>query len=82
MKAAAMSTSRRNFLNPLGPKALVDHDLAEPNAVPTNAAYAFTEQGVPMLASVLNNERAIGVGNLNMRASVRLRRVISTRMIT
>jgi len=35
--------------------------------------YAFTEQGVAMLSSVLNSERAIAVNVLIMRAFVRLR---------
>ena len=39
--------------------------------------YAFTEQGVAMLSSVLNSKRAIDVNILIMRAFVRLRRLIS-----
>src|SRR5436190_6300661 len=35
--------------------------------------HAFTEQGVAMLSSVLNSERAIGVNIAIMRAFVRLR---------
>jgi len=38
--------------------------------------YVFTEQGVAMLSSVLNSERAIQVNILIMRAFVRLRRVL------
>jgi len=40
--------------------------------------YAFTEQGVAMLSSVLKSERAIEVNILIMRAFVRLREIIST----
>ena len=40
--------------------------------------YVFTEQGVAMLSSVLNSERAVQVNIAIMRAFVRLRRVIST----
>jgi len=40
--------------------------------------YAFTEQGVAMLSSVLKSERAIEVNILIMRAFVRLREMIST----
>jgi hypothetical protein len=40
--------------------------------------YAFTEQGVAMLSSVLHSERAIGVNIAVMRAFVRLREVLST----
>ena len=38
---------------------------------------AFTEQGVAMLSSVLNSEKAIEVNVLIMRAFVRLRKVLS-----
>lgn len=40
--------------------------------------YAFTEQGVAMLSSVLNSDRAIEVNILIMRAFVKLREMIST----
>ena len=40
--------------------------------------YAFTEQGVAMLSSVLNSERAIQVNIAIMRAFVRLKTIIST----
>ena len=40
--------------------------------------YAFTEQGVAMLSSVLRSERAIQVNIAIMRAFVRLREILST----
>lgn len=40
--------------------------------------YAFTEQGVAMLSSVLNSERAIEVNVEIMRAFVRLREMIAS----
>ncbi|OGY51694.1 MAG: DNA-binding protein [Candidatus Buchananbacteria bacterium RIFCSPHIGHO2_02_FULL_56_16] len=40
--------------------------------------YAFTEQGVAMLSSVLNSNRAIRVNIEIMRAFVRLRRLLSS----
>jgi len=40
--------------------------------------YAFTEQGVSMLSSVLNSERAIEVNIGIMRAFVRLRAMLAT----
>jgi phage regulator Rha-like protein len=40
--------------------------------------YAFTEQGVAMLSSVLNSTRAIEVNIAIMRAFVRLREILST----
>lgn len=39
--------------------------------------YAFTEQGVAMLSSVLNSNKAIEVNILIMRAFVRLRQIIA-----
>ena len=43
-----------------------------------HAPMAFTEQGVAMLSSVLNSERAIEVNIQIMRAFVRLRQMLST----
>jgi phage regulator Rha-like protein len=40
--------------------------------------YAFTEQGVAMLSSVLNSKRAVQVNIAIMRAFVRLRELLST----
>ena len=40
--------------------------------------YAFTEQGVAMLSSVLNSERAIRVNILIMRAFVKLKELLLT----
>lgn len=40
--------------------------------------YAFTEQGVAMLSSVLNSKRAVQVNIEIMRAFVRLREILST----
>ena len=40
--------------------------------------YAFTEQGVAMLSSVLRSERAVQVNIAIMRAFVRLREVLAT----
>ena len=42
------------------------------------APYAFTEQGVAMLSSVLNSDRAIEVNIAIMRAFVRLRGILAT----
>jgi phage regulator Rha-like protein len=40
--------------------------------------YAFTEQGVAMLSSVLNSKRAVQVNIIIMRAFVKLREVMAT----
>ena len=44
----------------------------------TAMPYAFTEQGVAMLSSVLNSERAISVNIQIMRAFTQLRRMLLT----
>ncbi|MDP8293027.1 MAG: ORF6N domain-containing protein [Candidatus Orphnella occulta] len=44
----------------------------------TVTPYAFTEQGVAILSSVLNSDRAIQVNIAIMRAFVKLRQVLST----
>ena len=43
----------------------------------SSSPYAFTEQGVAMLSSVLNSDKAIEVNVLIMRAFVKLRQVLS-----
>ena len=40
--------------------------------------YAFTEQGVAMLSSVLNSKRAVQVNIAIMRAFVKLRELLAT----
>lgn len=42
------------------------------------APYAFTEQGVAMLSSVLNSDRAIAVNIEIMRSFVRIRKLLAT----
>ncbi len=43
-----------------------------------NQPFAFTEQGIAMLSSVLNSERAIKVNIAIMRAFVKLRKLLQT----
>src|ERR1700736_5407851 len=43
-----------------------------------NLPYAFPEQGVAMLSSVLNSERAVQVNIAIMRAFVKLREILTT----
>ena len=43
-----------------------------------HAPYAFTEQGVAMLSSVLNSERAIKVNIAIMRTFVRMRQILQS----
>jgi hypothetical protein len=58
--------------------------MVSQNAIPSRKhlggynPYVFTEQGVAMLATVLNSERAIQVNIAIMRAFVKLREMISS----
>jgi phage regulator Rha-like protein len=60
------------------------NSLVSQNVIPSKSylggakPYVFTEQGVAMLSSVLNSERAIEINILIMRAFVKLREIIST----
>ncbi len=59
-------------------------EMVSQNVIPSKSYFggaapmAFTEQGVAMLSSVLNSERAISVNIIIMRAFVKLRELIST----
>jgi hypothetical protein len=44
----------------------------------SKSVYAFTEQGVAMLSSVLNSEKAIHVNIAIMRAFIKLREIMAT----
>lgn len=44
----------------------------------SKAVYAFTEQGVAMLSSVLRSERAVQMNIAIMRAFVKFRKILST----
>ena len=58
--------------------------MVSQNVIPSKSYFGganpmvFTEQGVAMISSVLNSERAIEVNILIMRAFVKLREIIST----
>lgn len=58
--------------------------MVSQNVIPSKSYFGgakpmvFTEQGVAMLSSVLNSDRAIEVNILIMRAFVKLREIIST----
>jgi hypothetical protein len=62
-----------------------EHDRLRSQSVTSNGRggrryrpYAFTEQGVAMLSSILNSQRAIQVNIEIMRAFVRLRRLLES----
>ena len=66
MKFRLSRISRRNFCA----LEIVDFLTSDP--------YAFTEQGVAMLSSVLHSDQAVRVNIEIMRAFVRLREILST----
>lgn len=52
--------------------------ISDPRGGRRYSPYAFTEQGVAMLSSVLNSPRAIAVNIEIMRAFIRLRRMLAS----
>ncbi|GMU95667.1 ORF6N domain-containing protein [Ignavibacterium album] len=60
------------------------NSMVSQNVIPSKSyfggakPYVFTEQGVAMLSSVLNSDRAVEINILIMRAFVKLREIIST----
>ena len=58
-------------------EAMRDHDLKKRGQHPKYLLYAFTEQGVAMLSSVLRSSRAVQVNIVIMRAFVKLRQMLS-----
>lgn len=64
----------KNEFNNLRSQIVTSKDLSKHRYYP----YAFTEQGVAMLSSVLNSERAIKVNIAIMRTFVQLRQLIDT----
>jgi hypothetical protein len=59
-------------------KNLISHFVTSNRGGTRKLPHAFTEQGVAMLSSVLNSERAIQVNIQIMRAFTRLRQMISS----
>jgi len=58
--------------------------MVSQNAIPSrkyfggHLPYAFTEHGALMLSSVLNSERAVGMGIFIVRAFIKMREMLST----
>ena len=59
-------------------KVVADCDHLKALKFSTQLPYAFTEQGVAMLSSVLNSETAIQVNILIMRAFIKLKELLLT----
>jgi hypothetical protein len=65
-------------------KPLIIDSMVSQHAIPSRKhlggynPYVFTEQGVAMLSTVLNSDRAIEVNIQIMRAFVKLREMLST----
>ena len=85
LKQAVKRNSKRfppDFLFKLSQKEI--ETLVSQNVIPSKSSlggavpFVFTEQGVAMLSSVLNSDRAIEINILIMRAFVKLRDILST----
>jgi hypothetical protein len=57
---------------------LISQNVIPRRSISRALPYVFTEQGVAMLSSVLQSERAVEVNIVIMRAFVRLREVLAT----
>ena len=69
-----MFTLTENEANSLVSQNVIPHKKYFGGHLP----YAFTEQGIAMLSSVLKSKRAIDVNILIMRAFVKMRQILST----
>jgi hypothetical protein len=85
LKQAVRRNSKRfpaDFMFILNNKEI--NSMVSQNVIPSKSyfggskPFVFTEQGVAMLSSVLNSDRAIEINILIMRAFVKLREIISS----
>ena len=67
-----------DFMFPLTRKEILRISQFVTSLKYSKAVYAFTEQGVAMLSSVLNSRRAIQMNIAIMRAFVKLREILSS----
>ena len=81
LKSQSMTSSLNSDseveLNSLKSQFVISNKGSSERGGSRTAPYAFTEQGVAMLSSVLKSDRAINVNIEIMRAFVKLRRLVS-----
>ena len=74
---SSLKTNLEADLENLKSQIVISNKASTERGGARTAPYAFTEQGVAMISSVLNSERAINVSVEIMRAFVRLRQLIT-----
>ena len=77
LKSQIVTSSLKSDLESLQSQFVISNKAVTKRGGARTAPYAFTEQGVAMLSSVLNSERAINVNIEIMRTFVRLRQLVS-----
>ena len=77
LKSQIVTSSLKSDLESLKSQFVISNKAVTKRGGARTAPYAFTEQGVAMLSSVLNSERAINVNIEIMRTFVRLRQLVS-----
>lgn len=77
LKSQIVTSSLENDLESLKSQFVISNKAESKRGGARTAPYAFTEQGVAMLSSVLNSERAINVNIEIMRTFVKLRQLVT-----
>jgi DNA-binding PadR family transcriptional regulator len=77
LKSQVVTSSLKSDSESLKSQFVISNKAGTKRGGARTAPYAFTEQGVAMLSSVLNSERAINVNIEIMRTFVKLRQLVS-----
>ena len=77
LKSQSVTSSLNSNSDSLKSQFVISKKASSERGGARTAPYAFTEQGVAMLSSVLKSERAINVNIEIMRSFVKLRRLVS-----
>ena len=77
LKSQIVTSSLKSDLESLKSQFVISNKAGIKRGGARTAPYAFTEQGVAMLSSVLNSERAINVNIEIMRSFVQLRQLVT-----
>jgi ORF6N domain len=77
LKSQFVTSSLKSDVESLKSQIVISNKADNKRGGARTAPYAFTEQGVAMLSSVLNSERAINVNIEIMRTFVKLRQLVT-----
>ena len=77
LKSQIVTSSLKSDLESLKSQIVISNKVDTKRGGARTPPYAFTEQGVAMLSSVLNSERAINVNIEIMRTFVKLRQLVT-----